>query len=201
MDLLLAAIGVLLASGIASLLVRNNAQQCSRVAVTGVVAATLLCLKPVVGVLSSGEPLPGAIYPWSVPVGSIAIGLDVLSAWFLVLVLIVPTLAATFGSEYLKAWAPRKSPGGSWFFYNLAIARMLGVTIARDGLLFLVAWEIMALASYFLVVFEHEREEVREAGWTYLVASHLGTAFLLALFIMFGQGSDSLEFIQTGPAP
>jgi len=197
MDLLLAAIGVLLVSGIASLLVRNDSRQSSRVAATGVVAAAVLGLKPVYSVLSSGQALPTAIYPWSVPIGSIAIGLDVLSAWFLLLVLIVPSLAATFGCEFLKAFAPRKSLGGSWFFYNLSIAGMVGVTIARDGLLFLVAWEMMALASYFLVVFEHEREDVREAGWTYLVASHLGTAFLLALFIMFGQGSDSLDFIET----
>jgi len=82
-----------------------------------------------------------------------------------------------FGVEFLKAYAPRKSLGGTWFFYNVVVAGMILVTIARDGLLFLMAWEVMALASYFLIVFEHEREEVREAGWTYLVASHIGTAF------------------------
>src|SRR5205823_10364118 len=63
-----------------------------------------------------------------------------------------------------------------------------------NGLLFLVAWEVMALASYFLVIFHDDKEEVRQAGWTYLVASHLGTAFLLALFALLGKHAGTLNF-------
>ena len=70
-----------------------------------------------------------------------------------------------------------KALGFSWFCYNLLIASMALVIVAADGVLFLVAWEVMALSSFFLVAFEHERREVREAAWTYLIASHLGTAF------------------------
>ncbi len=71
---------------------------------------------------------------------------------------------------------------------------MMMVVVARNGLLFLMAWEIMALASYFLVVFEDEREEVRQAGKTYLIASHLGTAFLLVFFLILGHEFRSLDF-------
>jgi len=46
-----------------------------------------------------------------------------------------------------------------------------------DGLLFLLAWEIMALAPFFLVIFDDRRASVRHAAWTYLAATHLGTAF------------------------
>jgi len=53
---------------------------------------------------------------------------------------------------------------------------------------------MMALASYFLVVFEDEKESVRHAGWTYLVASHLGTAFLLLFFVLLGREGGSMEF-------
>ena len=56
---------------------------------------------------------------------------------------------------------------------------MLLVVVARNGVLFLMSWELMSLASFFLVTFEDEKESVRRAGWTYLVAMHLGTAFLL----------------------
>src|SRR5213595_2561574 len=52
----------------------------------------------------------------------------------------------------------------------------------------------MALASFFLVTFQDEEESVRSAGWTYLVATHLGTACLLALFILLGRGTGSLDF-------
>jgi formate hydrogenlyase subunit 3/multisubunit Na+/H+ antiporter MnhD subunit len=162
-----------------------------------VVAAAALAAGPVFLVLGNGVPLALGPLAWSIPNGSFLVGLDLLSAWFLLIILIVPPLAAVFGVEYLKDWAPRKSVGATWFFYNLVIAGMILVTIARDGLLFLIAWEVMALSAYFLIVVEHERPEVREAGWTYLVASHLGTAFLLALFVLLGQDSKSLEFLET----
>jgi formate hydrogenlyase subunit 3/multisubunit Na+/H+ antiporter MnhD subunit len=59
----------------------------------------------------------------------------------------------------------------------------------------------MALASFCLVTFEDERDEVRDAGWTYLVATHLGTAFLLAFFVLLGRGSDTLDFDRLYAAP
>jgi formate hydrogenlyase subunit 3/multisubunit Na+/H+ antiporter MnhD subunit len=52
----------------------------------------------------------------------------------------------------------------------------------------------MALASYFLVVFEDEKPEVRNAGRIYLIATHAGTSFLLAFFAILGREADSLEF-------
>ena len=67
-------------------------------------------------------------------------------------------------------------------------------------MLFLVAWEVMSLASFFLVTFEHEDERTQQAGWTYLVATHLGTAFLLALFVLLGRAGGSMDFAAFGPA-
>lgn len=203
MELLLAAVVVLVGSGLIALALRRSPGPSSRVGALGVVAAAVLCAGPVLRVLAIAEPLADYSLDWSMPGGLFVVGLDVLSAWFLLLVLVVPPLAAVFGCEFLKAYAPQKSLGENWLAYNLVVAGMLVVTIARDGLLFLMAWEIMALASYFLVVFEHEREEVRQAGWTYLVASHLGTAFLFAMFILMGPDAGPLAFgdATRGPSP
>ena len=52
----------------------------------------------------------------------------------------------------------------------------------------------MSLSAYFLVTFEHEKAEVRRAGWIYLVATHLGVAFLFATFVLLGRQAGSLEF-------
>ncbi len=68
------------------------------------------------------------------------------------------------------------------------------VLVARNAVLFLSAWELMAVSSFFLVTFEHERESVRSAGWIYLVATHLGTGFLLAFFILMGRETGSMNF-------
>jgi formate hydrogenlyase subunit 3/multisubunit Na+/H+ antiporter MnhD subunit len=200
MELLLASVAILIASGAAALLLRGVPGACSRVGAGGVVVAAVLGARPVASVLMGGKPIAFDPLSWPVPNGQFVVGLDLLSAWFLLLVLVVPPLAAVFGVAFLRAYAPRKPVGETWFFYNLVIAGMILVTIARDGLLFLVAWEVMALAAYFLIVFDHEREEVREAGWTYLVASHMGTAFLLVLFLLVGRSSQSLDFVEPGIA-
>ena len=82
------------------------------------------------------------------------------------------------GANISKSHAGRKNLGVSWFFFNLLAASMLLVVVARNGLLFLMSWELMSLASFFLVMLDDEQESVRRAGWIYLVAMHLGTAFL-----------------------
>ena len=107
---------------------------------------------------------------------------------------VVCALAAVYGGQYLLPYAKQKNLGLSWFFFNLLAASMLLVVVARNGVLFLVTWELMSLASFFLVMFEGEQESVRRAGWTYLVAMHLGTAFLIAMFVVLGSEANSLDF-------
>ena len=52
----------------------------------------------------------------------------------------------------------------------------------------------MAFCSYFLVVTEHEKAEVRYAGLFYLVMAHVGTAFIVLSFLIFFQEAGSLYF-------
>ena len=65
---------------------------------------------------------------------------------------------------------PRPKGTGSSlvFFFNLLVASMVVVILAHNGVLFLMAWEVMALSSFFLVTFEDEKESTRQAGWIYL---------------------------------
>ena len=65
------------------------------------------------------------------------------------------------------------------FAFNVFIAAMILVPLARNVLTFLVLWELMSLASYFLVITEHEREDTLRAGWVYFVMTHAGFAALL----------------------
>ena len=79
---------------------------------------------------------------WPIPFGSFHIGFDPLSAFFVVTISIVCAIAAIYGAGYLKSYSGRKRIGPAWCFYNLLFASMLIVVIARNGLLFLIAWEI-----------------------------------------------------------
>ena len=193
MILLLSAMVVLLCGGIIMLLVNRVGKNYSWLgAFTVVVAAVMGCI-PAVEVLVGGFTLEFRC-AWSVPFGEFFVELDPLSAWFLLPTLLLSALSAIYGVEYLRSWEEKRSLGPVWFCYCLLVIGMVLVLVARNAVLFLVAWELMALASFFLVTFEHELESVREAGWIYFVATHLGTAFLLAFFLLLARETGSMDF-------
>lgn len=79
---------------------------------------------------------------------------------------------------------------------------MTMVVMAHDARLFLIAWEIMALAAFFAATVEHHNPDVREAGWIYLIATHCGTLAITALFALWYAvtGSFTLSLTHTLPA-
>jgi formate hydrogenlyase subunit 3/multisubunit Na+/H+ antiporter MnhD subunit len=192
MDLLLLAVAVLVGSGAVALVVTDT-RWGARLGATGVVAGAAIGIIPALRVLA-GAPTESLRVGWQVPYGAFFVEIDALSAFFLVPILSLSALAAVYGTEYLRAYRPYRALGAAWFCFNLLVASMVLVVVARNAVLFLVAWEVMALASFFLVTFEDEQPGVRDAGWIYLVATHLGTAFLLALFVLLGRASGTLDF-------
>ncbi len=194
MTLLLSSLAVLLLGAAASLLLGVARRRgVSAVAAVFVAIAAGCGLIPTIQVLVSGVPLQFR-YPWPVPYGEFFIALDPLSAWFLLPTLLLSAICAIYGVGYLRAAESRRSHGPIWFFYNLLVLGMTLVLLARNAVLFISAWELMAVSSFFLVTFEHERESVRNAGWIYLVATHLGTGFLLAFFILTARETGSMDF-------
>jgi len=189
MTFLLAGLGIVLASGFLAMATRGV----RAIGPGGAVVGCALGLAGAIHALATGasERLKLA---WGLLVGSFDVTLDPLSAFFLVPILGISALAAVYGAGYLEAWRGRKALGPTWLFFNTLVASMGLAVVASDAILFLLAWETMALSSFFLVLFEHERRDAREAGWTYLVATHLGTAFLIAFFLLLGREAGSFEF-------
>ena len=110
--------------------------------------------------------------------------LDPLSAYFLALVGFVGALAAAYSWEY---WPEHKYPDSAprnrrW--WSALLLTMTGVLCAANGLQFLIAWELFAISSFFLVTLDTMRREARSAGWVFLVASHAGTLCLFAFFTL-----------------
>jgi len=128
---------------------------------------------------------------WGLPFGSFRIAVDGLSALFLVPLVIVPAVGSVYG---LRSWSrvdhPATAPRLRAFYGTLA-ASLVMLTIARDGVLFLLAWEGMALSAYFLVVIDDRDAEAREAGWVYLVAAHLGTLAICGCMALVASCSGS----------
>lgn len=131
--------------------------------------------------------------PWSVPAGVLAVRLDPLAAVFLLPLAAVGGLCAVYGVAYLLRHAHGRPIGGSLAAYDILLLSMALVVTANDVVLLLVAWELMTLSSWALVVTDHHAPAVRAAGLQYLVAAHLATAALLLLGLFLGTASGTFE--------
>jgi len=141
-----------------------------------------------------GAPPAEATLAWSEPVGAFHLRLDALSALFHVALFAVALPASLYGAAYMRPHAGRRGLPAFAALLDLLLAAISVVLSADDAVLFLVAWEGVTVASFALVTFEDERGEVRRAGFTFLVASHLGTACLFALFLLLGRGAGGFAF-------
>ena len=129
------------------------------------------------------------------PVGEFYIGIDSLSAFFLFTITIVLFLSGIYGYGYLKDYK-KKSLSVHFASYQVALISLLLLVTAKNAVLFLFAWEIMALASYFLISFYDEKKSVRKAGYLYLIATHTGTFCLWIMFLLMFHHSGSMNFDQ-----
>jgi hydrogenase-4 component B len=202
MSFFLYAICIISVSAMGALLTSRKPRLSSLIGVTGVLLGCLVGLVDALKAIWLGSNLSLQL-DWSIPFGSFFIAIDSISGVFLFVIFALCGIAAIYGHGYLASYSGRKNLGFAWFLYNTLVVSMALVVVARNAVLFLVAWEIMSLASFFLVTFEHEEEHVRKAGWTYLVATHIGTAFLLAFFILLGRQTGSLDLygvVEMSPA-
>jgi formate hydrogenlyase subunit 3/multisubunit Na+/H+ antiporter MnhD subunit len=193
MEALILVMALQVLGGIAALALSKWARAATLVGAGGTVLGCLAGLVPTLNILLGATP-ESLRFAWDAMHGVFAVEVDALGAFFLLPVLVLSTLAAVYGGNYLLAYRHEKSLGAPWFFFNLFVAGMILVVIARTVLLFLMAWEVMSVAAFFLVTFEHEQPEVRKAGWVYLIATHLGVAFLFLAFLLLGRQAGSLEF-------
>ena len=199
MNLLVCGMLLILGGGGAVLLLRSHPRLADGAFRTLVITGCGLAAIASVQVLRGGQDsavqltstLPGG--PW-------VVGLDPLSAWFILLACLVATATTAFGVSYLAHERPHRRIAPPHAMFALLVAAMLGVFAAQAVVPFLMAWEVMALSAYFLIVFEHAQVEVRRAGMVYLVLTHIGTLALLAMFLIWGRSSADLTFARLTPA-
>jgi hydrogenase-4 component B len=162
----------------------------------GVLAAALGLGGAVAALL--GAPEASLAFPfWG---GRASLEVDALSAAFLAPLHLVAGLGLVYGGAYWPLDAPR---GGRWlrFGYGLLAAAMTLVFTARQGVLFLVGWEVMAMAAMLLIGTEHERPEVLRGTWVYLACTHTGTVFLIAMAVLLGPRLGGLSWHASNPLP
>jgi formate hydrogenlyase subunit 3/multisubunit Na+/H+ antiporter MnhD subunit len=115
--------------------------------------------------------------------------LDALSAFFLLILGGVAAGVSAFAGGYLRASRLM------CLCFHLFLASMALVLLADDAYFFMVAWESMALSSFFLVTSDHRHAEVRRAGYLYILIAHIGAISILLCFgaLQAGTGDYSFE--------
>lgn len=143
--------------------------------------------------------------PWTWPGGALALRLDALAAAFLLPVAVIGALCAIYGVAYLRRHAEHQATmrpiASSLAAYNLLLLSMALVVTADNVVLLLLAWELMTLSSWALVVSDHETPLVRAAGLQYLIAGHLATAALILFGLLLAQGSGTFSISGLWLAP
>src|SRR5580704_6210352 len=131
-----------------------------------------------------------------VSLGTMEFTADRLSALFLFIAGLVFLPVSIFSDVYLKKYRRHYSLQYCGVLYHALFASIVLILIANDAISFLVSWEIMSIASYLLVNFEHEREESSQAGFMMLAMSEAGTIAVAIAFMLAAGGAGTLEFDQ-----
>ncbi|HEX9288311.1 MAG TPA: proton-conducting transporter membrane subunit [Anaeromyxobacteraceae bacterium] len=191
--LVLAGVGLTACSGGLAVALRRAPRTAQRAACAALVLGAALGLAG--AAMSLGGAAPRELHArWSVPFGALALRLDALAAIFLLPIFAIPAA----GSVYALAYYPQAARGARavrlQLFYGLVTAAMALIVVAANAMLFLAAWEVMALCGFLLVLTEHEQRETQRAALVYLAAAHVGTLALFALFSLLGSAAGSFDF-------
>lgn len=165
---------------------------------TGISSGIFATLGGLAGlVLSSAILLTGQTLSFNLqglPLLNIAFNIDRLSAFFMAIISLIATVSSIYSLGYIKHYFGKYNIGTLGFFYNTFIAGLILVVTSGNALFFLIAWEIMSVASYFLVVYERHEEKNIRAGTLYFIMTHIGTACILLAFLLLYRATGSFDF-------
>ncbi len=139
----------------------------------------------------------------NIPFMSFNFNIDNLSAFFIMIISLVAIIVSIFSYTYMSHYFSKKNISVFGCLYNLFIVSMVLLVSSSNLLLFLVFWELMSLVSFFLVIYEHEKEDVQKAGRIYIIMTYTGTACITAAFALIAAytGSFNMSSINSESIP
>lgn len=181
-NLIAAVLTLLVGAGVGLLPLRNTTR--AAIGIGSQLVAAGLVLAVVLPVLFGADALTGEL-TWAYPVGTIRVRLDALGAFFLAWSLPMTLLASVYAAGYLAPFfnGPRNL-GVHYALLNMTSLSFVLVYTGEHALIFLLGWEVAAIAAWLLVIWDYRSQKVRFAGFNYLVSTHLGLLFLVAAFMI-----------------
>ncbi len=179
------------AVGLAGLAAPRNVGYVGRVLFP--IGAVLAVGLAVVALSALGGAPQSVVLPIGLPQLPFHLRIDALSAFFLLLIGAVGAGISIYAAGYFRPG--EGTPAGlQCLLYHVFLASMALVVMADDGYSFMVAWETMALSSFFLVTSDHRHAEVRRAGYLYLLVAHVGAIAILLAFGILQNGTGDYAF-------
>jgi hydrogenase-4 component B len=127
--------------------------------------------------------------------GDVKLKIDSLSAWFILVINFTMITGAIYGIDYMKKYMHRKNEISiHTIAYILVHFSLLGICAVENTFVFLLLWEVLALAVFILVIFDHNDPAIIKAGINYLVQSHISIIFLMLGFIYYASKTNNYSF-------
>ena len=133
-------------------------------------------------------------YPGSWVTGIIPIRIDYLSAWFILIISLTFLTGVWYGLQYMKKYIAQ--PNNLKLHTTaliLVYTALFDICVIHNGLVLLIFWEIMALSSFMLIIFEHNKTETLKAGINFLIQSHISILFLTIGFMWVKIKTNSFD--------
>jgi hydrogenase-4 component B len=187
------SIVILLAGVVGALALRSH--RASALAALGSQAlATCIALGAVLPTSMGGPPIERAV-AWSYPVETITLRVDALSAFFLSWSLPLTWLGTLYAVGYLAPYVREgRNSGPQFALLNVTALSFIVVYSAQNALVFLLGWEIAAIAAWLMVIWDYRSQKIRFAGFNYLVSTHVGLFVLVAAFMLLHAQTGSMDF-------
>jgi len=193
MSSIVLAAGLLMLGAVLAVTLPRNGLRAAASVVTQL-AACMQVGPSLLRVLRTRAPLEGILH-WSYPVEDINLRIDALSAFFLAWSLPMTLLGTIYAIGYLKPYFASGRNGGPQFaLLNMTSLAFLVVYSAQNALVFLIGWEIAAVAAWLMVIWDYRNQRIRFAGFNYLISTHIGLFVLVAAFMLMYAQTGSMDF-------
>jgi len=165
----------------------------------GIVTVTAVIVIAVLSSIIAVKSLSGKqieyLLPGSLVTGEIPVRVDALSGFFILVINFTILTGAFYGLQYMKAYRNQKANLSlHCISFILVQASLISICSLQNSIAFLIAWEIMALSSFILIIFEHNKSDTLNAGINFLIQSHICIMFLMLGFIWVALKMNSFDF-------
>ncbi len=131
----------------------------------------------------------------SLVTGPVRVDIDALSGWFILIINFIFITGSLYGLDYMKTYRVQKA---SLALHSISLllvhSSLIAICALQNSIAFLIAWEIMALSSFFLIIFEHHKNEILKAGINFLIQSHVCIMALTLGFLWVALNQNSFDF-------